>query len=226
MLTRYELLIWFFGAWFASAIAYAVIKKTRGTRLPAGAIEANRPQADLENHLPGTSWSRVGVIAGMGVNSFLTVALLFLCAFDLWNSAIPYIAVDLPTSINWAGIAGVWMTDMWAVAVMYYNVNYIPANRPMREQSALMGSGFSRYVLATGGPYKWIRHPMYVSKILLGLFIFLATGIWLTVFTCLAVVSLPAQARGEEKMLHDLFGETFDNYAARTGRFLPRIRGA
>jgi len=65
---------------------------------------------------------------------------------------------------------------------------------------------------------------MYVSKVLLGLFIFLATGIWLTVFTLIAVVSLPAQARGEEKMLHDMFGKVFDDYAAKTGRFLPKIR--
>jgi hypothetical protein len=224
MLTRIDLLIWFLGAWLASAAAYGVLKKWRRTRLPRGAVAVSRPQPDFGYRLPGTRYSRFGIVVGTGVNSFLTVLVLFLCVFDLWDAVSPFIAVDLPPSMNWIGIAGIWVTDMWGVAVMYYDVNYVPANRPMREASALLGSGQKDYVLGTGGPYRWIRHPMYGSKIDLGLFLFLATGIWLTVFTLIAVLSLPAQARGEEDLLRGLFGESFDNYASRTGRFLPRIR--
>lgn len=226
MLTRCELLVWFLGAWLASAVVYGLLKRRLGTRLPSGAVAISSPQADIGDRLPGTQWSRSGIIVGMGVNSFLTIFVLFLTIFDLWSKVAPLIAVDLPALINWIGIAGIWVTDAWSVAVTYYNVNYVPANRPMREGSALLGSGHDSYILATGGPYRWIRHPMYVGKILFGLFLFLATGIWLTVFSLIAVASLPAQTRGEDKLLHDLFGPTFDDYVARTGRFLPKIRKA
>jgi len=226
MLTRTDLLIWFLGAWIASAAAYGLLKRRRGTGLPPGAVEVGKPQRDLGDAPAGTAWSRWGIIVGMGVNSFLTVVVFLLCAFDLWNTVWPFMAIDLPASINWTGIAGIWVTDMWGVAIMYYNVNYVPANRPMREASALLGSEHGGYVLATGGPYRWVRHPMYVSKIVFGLFLFLATGIWLAFFSLIAAVSLPTQARGEEELLRSIFGKAYDDYAARTGRFLPIIRRA
>jgi protein-S-isoprenylcysteine O-methyltransferase Ste14 len=223
LLGRFELLAGFLGAWLVSAAALGVLERLRVNKLPNGAITASKITANSRAKAPGTRWSRIGVAAGTGVNSFLTLLIFFLLIFDLWNVVAPYIAFDLPALVNWAGIVGILWADLWGTAVMYYNVNYIPATRAMDGRQALYGSKHRRYVLATGGPYKWVRHPMYVSKILLGLFIFLATGIWLTMFTLIAVVSLPAQARGEEQMLHNLFGRKFDDYAARTGRFLPRI---
>jgi protein-S-isoprenylcysteine O-methyltransferase Ste14 len=224
MLTRIDLLIWFLGAWIASFVAYGLLKRRQGTKLPSGSVEVGKPQMNLGGTPPGAAWSRWGVIAGMGVNSFLTVVVFVLCAFDLWDAAAPFIAVDLPTSFNWTGIAGIWVTDLWGVAVTYYNASYVPANRPMHERSALLGSGHGGYVLATGGPYRWVRHPMYVSKIVYGLFLFLATGIWLAFFCLIAAVSLPTQARGEEELLRSVFGKAYDDYAARTGRFVPRVR--
>jgi protein-S-isoprenylcysteine O-methyltransferase Ste14 len=223
LLDRFQLLVGFLGAWLVSAAALGVLKRLRGNELPNGAITASKIAANSRVKAPGTRWSRMGVATGMGVNSILTFLIFFLLIFDLWNVVTPFIAFDLPIIVNWIGMVGIWWADLWAVAVMYYNVNYVPATRIMEGQRALLGSRRRRYVLATGGPYKWVRHPMYVSKILLGLFIFLATGIWLTIFALIAVVSLPAQARGEEEMLHSLFGRKFDDYAARTGRFLPRI---
>ncbi|MHA2433947.1 MAG: methyltransferase family protein [Candidatus Thorarchaeota archaeon] len=223
MLGRYELLISFFGAWLASAIVSFALKNWRGSRLPAGAIPTSRFPPDTKDQLPGTPWSRAGVAIGMGVNSFLTIVVFFVIISDLWDMIAPLIAFDLPLSVNWIGILGIWGTYAWAVAVMYYNVNYIPATRPMQGNHALYGSNQQEYVLATEGPYKWVRHPMYVSKMIFGLFLFLATGIWLTFLTLIAVVSLPTQARGEEEMLHDLFGDVYDDYAARTGRFFPKV---
>jgi protein-S-isoprenylcysteine O-methyltransferase Ste14 len=38
----------------------------------------------------------------------------------------------------------------------------------------------SNYIIAIGGPYKYIRHPIYIAKALLVNFFILATGIWLS----------------------------------------------
>ncbi|MFW9800207.1 MAG: methyltransferase family protein [Candidatus Thorarchaeota archaeon] len=223
MLGRFELLITFLGAWLLTAIISLILKRWRRSKLPAGTIAIDRFPPGIKDQLPGTHWSRLGVAAGLGVNSFLTILVFCVTIFDFWETTAMLIAFDLPLLVNWVGILGIWITYTWAIAVMYFNVNYIPATRPMQGKHALYRSDHEEYVLATGGPYRWVRHPMYVSKVFFGLFLFLATGIWLTVLTLVAVAFLPAQARGEEEMLHDLFGDVYDDYVARTGRFFPKI---
>ena len=99
------------------------------------------------------------------------------------------------------------------VGVYYYNVNYTPLYKPMPKT----------YVLATGGPYRLVRHPMYVSYLGETLFIFLTTGIWLIAVTAIGWVSLPRQVREEEEELSVLFGEAYSQYAAATGRLFPRL---
>lgn len=206
-----------------SAIISAILKRRSRERLPAGAIPADTFPPDFKDQLPGSAWSRLGVTVGMGMNSFLTLLIFFVIIFDLWEITATLIAFNLTLPVNWVGILGIWITYAWAVAVMYYNVNYIPVTRPMQGERALYTSDREEYALATGGPYRWVRHPMYVSKMFFGLFLFLATGIWLTVITLVAAASLPAQVRGEEEMLHELFGDVYDDYAARTGRFFPKV---
>jgi protein-S-isoprenylcysteine O-methyltransferase Ste14 len=212
------------GAWLVSAMALVVLKRKRGGRLPSGAIALKNPMPLSKSKPPGTGWSRAGIVIGMGVNSFLTFFIFSVYILDLWNVVAPYIAVELPTVINWIGVLAIWGNYVWGTAVTYYNVNYVPANRSMEGKRALFKSEQKTYVLATGGPYRWVRHPMYVSKILFGLFLFLTTGVWLTVFTIVAVIALPAQAKGEEEALHRMFGVIYDDYAAGTGRFFPRRR--
>ena len=80
--------------------------------------------------------------------------------------------------------------------------------------------------LVTGGPYRYARHPVYASfasiavgtafafrsSVLLGLSVLLIiTGRW--------------WANAEERLLAsgEGFGDVYRSYAARTGRFVPRI---
>jgi protein-S-isoprenylcysteine O-methyltransferase Ste14 len=80
------------------------------------------------------------------------------------------------------------------------------------------------HTLVTTGPYRWIRHPFYVTTALSvtanGLvaanWFLLAAG-WLTV--ALMVI----RTRREEELLLSRFGEAYRSYMDRTGRFLPRM---
>jgi len=81
-----------------------------------------------------------------------------------------------------------------------------------------------RHVLATGGPYRLVRHPMYANYIVVTFFVFLATGIWVVFLGALGWVGLVRQAKAEERALEKRFGRIYTSYAARTGRFFPRIR--
>jgi protein-S-isoprenylcysteine O-methyltransferase Ste14 len=78
--------------------------------------------------------------------------------------------------------------------------------------------------LATGGPFRWVRHPIYAGLDLLAL----GTAVWiptpLTLVGALAmIVGGELRARAEEPLLERAFGEAFLAYRRRTRRFIPGI---
>ncbi len=77
------------------------------------------------------------------------------------------------------------------------------------------------------GPYRRIRHPVYTAILFVAfgqslLFLSLPAALLALLLAALAVY----RADLEERLLSspDAFGATYDAYAARTGRFLPRLR--
>ncbi len=78
--------------------------------------------------------------------------------------------------------------------------------------------------LATQGPYSWVRHPQYVGfvVIMFGFLLQWPTLITLVMFPILVVVYMRLSRR-EEQEVKKAFGPTWDAYAARTPRFIPRL---
>jgi len=75
------------------------------------------------------------------------------------------------------------------------------------------------------GPFKWFRHPMYAAWIT---FVLPAAALYLNSWIILLFVILlhPVWHQlviGEEKMMLEKFKNEYGIYAARTGRFFPRI---
>jgi len=183
----------------------------RGNGLPNGSIFIETNSINNEIIIPGYN---ILLLIGMGSISFLTFFVIFLCIFDFWNIVASYIALDLPRWLNWIGIFGIWTQDCWGGLVISYNTNYTPAYKPMKKE----------YILATGGPYKLVRHPMYIAKAFLVIFFFLATGISFTLIGLLTWLILSPQARREEQALLKKFGRTYEEYCKKTGRFFPKIK--
>lgn len=72
--------------------------------------------------------------------------------------------------------------------------------------------------LVTAGPYRWCRHPLYVSFMVIVLGIDLVFGSPFGVLATLLLVlpSVIYRARLEEKALADRFGEEWEAYKERT----------
>lgn len=79
--------------------------------------------------------------------------------------------------------------------------------------------------LITSGPYRYIRHPYYsaTAAIIAGLALVLGSLVVLCLGGLLLFL-LNIRSYAEENELRELFGETFRNWEATTGRFLPRLR--
>ena len=78
--------------------------------------------------------------------------------------------------------------------------------------------------LVTTGPYRWIRHPMYSTALILVAAVTLLTANAVVAASGLAMFALlAARSRIEERRLVDKFGDGYRSYQSRTGRFLPRL---
>jgi protein-S-isoprenylcysteine O-methyltransferase Ste14 len=82
----------------------------------------------------------------------------------------------------------------------------------------------SRHQLATGGPFRLLRHPIYMglNLLALGSAIWVPTAIVWIAFL-LMVLGSDLRARAEETLLLRVFGASYREYCARTGRFVPGI---
>jgi protein-S-isoprenylcysteine O-methyltransferase Ste14 len=97
---------------------------------------------------------------------------------------------------------------------------------------ATLGKNFSSELrvrsdqeLVTRGPYRYVRHPMYSAFFLMMIGMGLLSANWLIgaggVGAAVLLVSL--RTRMEEEMMARTFGKRYRQYAAVTGRFLPRL---
>ena len=79
--------------------------------------------------------------------------------------------------------------------------------------------------LDTRGPYRYVRHPIYTWVLACAFGVALRnTSILAFALAVLLTMILTAKARFEERLLTRRFAD-YQEYAARTPRFLPRVNG-
>jgi protein-S-isoprenylcysteine O-methyltransferase Ste14 len=80
--------------------------------------------------------------------------------------------------------------------------------------------------LITNGPYRWVRHPMYLSFLIVHVGIFLLTASWAVGLSGIGLIAAIMVLRTplEERELVERFGDAYRVYAEHTGRFAPRPR--
>jgi protein-S-isoprenylcysteine O-methyltransferase Ste14 len=81
-----------------------------------------------------------------------------------------------------------------------------------------------KHTLVFHGPYRWIRHPLYVSAALLMAATSIIAANWFLLISGALVFGLLInRTQIEEANLLARFGDSYRTYMKRTGRFLPRI---
>lgn len=126
-------------------------------------------------------------------------------------------AEPLGAALRLAGmavLAGAGVVAAWGVRVMGKHLVAPAEVRPDTE-------------LVTTGPFGIVRHPLYLSVLMLwaGGALALVSPV-LALGLALLVPAFYSRARAEERMLTRRFGTAYAAYAARVPMLLPRIRGA
>jgi protein-S-isoprenylcysteine O-methyltransferase Ste14 len=123
-------------------------------------------------------------------------------------------SVSLPLWMRWIGtvllFAGAFLL-VWTFRSLGKNLTDTVVTR-------------SAHTLVVHGPYRWVRHPLYSSAALLIAALALMTANWFLLVTGVAVLCvIIMRSRTEEANLVARFGDSYQKYMDRTGRFLPRL---
>lgn len=80
--------------------------------------------------------------------------------------------------------------------------------------------------LITKGPYRFCRHPLYLSFIImfLGIDLMFRSVMGIVFTLILSIPSVIYRAKIEDELLRNKFGEEWENYADKVGFLFPKFR--
>lgn len=142
------------------------------------------------------------------------VVLLPLLGYVINPAWTSWARMELPTWTRWLGATGATVAlplATWVYASIGTNISPSHATRAGHQ-------------LVTHGPYRWVRHPLYSTGLLFCVSLVLLTALWtLGVGMLIPLAVLLWRTPQEEARLVQRFGEEYQAYMRRTGRFFPRL---
>jgi protein-S-isoprenylcysteine O-methyltransferase Ste14 len=99
------------------------------------------------------------------------------------------------------------------------------AVRALGKEWSITARTVEGHKLATGGPYRIVRHPIYTGMLGMLLATGLAIGHWLSVVAAIVIFFFGTinRIRIEERLLREEFGSEFDAYARTVPAMLPGV---
>ncbi|MHA2282478.1 MAG: methyltransferase family protein [Promethearchaeota archaeon] len=153
------------------------------------------------------SWDKkIGIIAGI-----FFLAMYIIPGFD----AVRFCWSSLPLSINIIGFVGMFLGIIFFLLVSRENT-YLSRVVEIQEERG--------HKVITTGPYKIVRHPMYLAVIVLYTFHCLALGSLYSLIPCTGfIISIIFRIYYEDKKLHEEL-EGYKEYAKKTRyKLIPGI---
>ena len=146
----------------------------------------------------------------LGGSAALTSAL-----YVVAPTRIQWAALRLPAWARWAGVG------LGGVTVLLFGW----VHHTLGVNWSMPAEIKERQTLVTGGPYRWVRHPMYTTVFVWAAAFLLMSANWLIggAWFGLGIAAVALVGR-EEAALIDTFGDAYQAYMRHAGRFLPRVR--
>ncbi len=132
--------------------------------------------------------------------------------FSRWFDFADY---SLPAWLSWVGVA------LFALAAVLLHLTHRAMGRNWTPTL-----GFRKdHTLVTEGVFQFIRHPMYAAHLLWAVAQPLILTNWIAGFSLLIpqIAQYWLRVGAEEKMMLGMFGEEYQEYMDRTGRFIPKL---
>ncbi len=150
---------------------------------------------------------------------------LRLAGLGLWLATFAYLieprwiawaALPLPAALRWSGA----VVGAISCGLMFWTLTNLGKN--LTDTVVTRAGAY----LVTSGPYRWVRHPFYVTAALLMTSVTLLSANTLIGACSLVILTMLAiRTPKEEQNLIERFGDEYRNYIDKTGRFVPRLGG-
>ena len=143
------------------------------------------------------------------------LALIATLVYIIFPNLVSWASIQLPALVRWLGVgiavAGFLLLE-WSHRALGRNWSDQPRITETQQ-------------LVQSGPYRWIRHPIYTSFLLILGSTLLITANWFVGGLWIAAVSSDGliRIRYEEAAMLKKFGDAYIDYQRRTGLILPRI---
>ncbi len=139
---------------------------------------------------------------------------LYCFLYILFPAILDWSFIAIPGPLRWAG----------AVMVLLLIPLVMSAQRALGRNVSPTVITHEDHELVTSGPYRWIRNPLYTAGALIFSGLGLISSSWfLLAGAAVALLLVRLRLPREEAELEARFGQRYRDYAARTGRFLPRL---
>lgn len=150
---------------------------------------------------------------------FSSLALIAL--FALWRP-IGGVVWDVTHPVGRALLLGVYAIGWATVLVCTFLINHFDLFGLRQVWLHLRGTPYTHLEFGTPGPYRVVRHPLYVGWLL---------AFWATptmtvthlLFAAMTTAYILVAIRLEERDLIDLHGEQYASYRRRVGMLVPRL---
>jgi len=166
-----------------------------------------REEDTLKKREEGMASKLAGILGLVGL-----IAVILYAIRPDWLS---WASLPLPLWVRWGGL----VIAMLGFALLQWAQNSLGKSwsdtpRMIKEQK-----------LVTGGPYQFIRHPIYTAFILILGSMLLISANWLIGLAWLGMTLLEVSSRigFEEALMLEYFGDQYRQYMQRTGRLFPKF---
>lgn len=189
---------------FGVAFLFAVTVAARTATL------AGKQHGGTMNHLSHEVRGLLAVRAALGIVFYGS-----LVAWIFWSRSLGWMYLAIPTTLRWTAVA------LLIPTLLLFATSFSALGPNYRGGVGL----YPNHVLVTTGPYRLIRHPIYLAFIAIMCLVFVLSANWLLGLSGLLLVSSIAIARipVEERELDERFGTSWREYRDKTGRIFPRV---
>lgn len=136
--------------------------------------------------------------------------------FYLLTSRLKPFSFSLPARVRWLG----------GGLILAGNLLFIWSHRALGRNWTPFLEIRKGHTLVTNGPYRFVRHPMYLAFFLIGIGVSLLSANWIVALSYMLPMTNMYLFRisDEEKMMEEQFGKKYKEYMQNTGRLIPKLR--